>query len=176
MVEVDNMLNNILINLADNYPQAPVSGGTPGEWYAASPFEKSETGMYDDRYVFNEDGTFTHITNSVNDDPDYDPSGTVFGRINLIDELGPHTEEPNGADIENYPLDDYTASWSLIPLDGDNIGLRLTGTAFIGYYTGGNHIYELFDYQSQSGTNDFILRTTDGNEEFDWWFIVTSDE
>ena len=29
MVEVDNMLNNILINLADNYPQAPVAGGTP---------------------------------------------------------------------------------------------------------------------------------------------------
>ena len=29
MVEVDSMINNILINLADNYPQAPVTGGTP---------------------------------------------------------------------------------------------------------------------------------------------------
>jgi hypothetical protein len=28
VMQVDNMLNNILINLADNYPQAPPSGGT----------------------------------------------------------------------------------------------------------------------------------------------------
>ena len=27
--EVDNMVNNILINTADKYPQAPPSGGTP---------------------------------------------------------------------------------------------------------------------------------------------------
>ena len=29
IVEVDNIVNNILINLADSYPQAPISGGTP---------------------------------------------------------------------------------------------------------------------------------------------------
>ncbi len=29
MLEADNMMNDILINLADNYPQAPPSGGTP---------------------------------------------------------------------------------------------------------------------------------------------------
>ena len=28
-IEVDNILENVLINLADNYPQAPASGGTP---------------------------------------------------------------------------------------------------------------------------------------------------
>ena len=28
-MEVDNMVNNILLNTADNYPQAPASGGTP---------------------------------------------------------------------------------------------------------------------------------------------------
>ena len=28
-MEVDNIVNNILINAADYYPQAPVSGGTP---------------------------------------------------------------------------------------------------------------------------------------------------
>ena len=29
IMEVDNMVNNILINTANNYPQAPASGGTP---------------------------------------------------------------------------------------------------------------------------------------------------
>ena len=28
-MEVDNMVNNILLNIANNYPQAPPSGGTP---------------------------------------------------------------------------------------------------------------------------------------------------
>ena len=28
-IEVDDMLTDILINLADSYPQAPISGGTP---------------------------------------------------------------------------------------------------------------------------------------------------
>jgi hypothetical protein len=29
IIEIDNILNNILVNLADSYPQAPISGGTP---------------------------------------------------------------------------------------------------------------------------------------------------
>lgn len=29
IIEVDNMVHNIMINLADSYPQAPASGGTP---------------------------------------------------------------------------------------------------------------------------------------------------
>ena len=29
IIKLDNILHNILINLADSYPQAPASGGTP---------------------------------------------------------------------------------------------------------------------------------------------------
>ena len=29
IIEIENILDNILINLADSYPQAPISGGTP---------------------------------------------------------------------------------------------------------------------------------------------------
>ena len=29
VMEVENIVNNILLNIADNYPQAPASGGTP---------------------------------------------------------------------------------------------------------------------------------------------------
>ena len=146
----------------------PVGGTTPGEWFSAPAYDKAATGMYDDRYVFNSDGTFTHITNAKNDDPTEDVTGTVFGRVDLIDELGPHSETPNGADIENYPLNDYLEQWSLSAPGGVET-LSLTGTAFMGYYTGGNHQYEIFSRSA----NEMTLRTTDGNGEFDWWFVLT---
>lgn len=145
----------------------PVEGSIPTEWYGAGPNEKSGTGMYDDRYIFNKDGTFTHITNSENDDN----TGTVFGRKGLIDELGGAGGTENGDDIENYPLNDYTEQWTLSAPGGKET-ISLTGTAFMGYYTGGNHKYEIF---SRSAT-EMLLRTTDANEGFDWWFILTNQE
>lgn len=150
----------------------PVGGQLPVEWYSAGAGEKSSTGMYDDRYIFSSDGTFTHITNSVNDDPDPDTSGTVFGRDGLIDELGPHNEEPDGADILNYPYSDYSENYVLINPGGLET-ISISGLGFIGYYTAGNHQYQIFD---RSVPNELVLKTTDGNSEFDWWFIITSEE
>ena len=69
------------------------------------------------RFIFNIDGTFTHITNNTNDDPTTDVSGTVFGRDGLIDEIGTGGTV-NGADVENLPYDDYTSSYSLIAPGG----------------------------------------------------------
>lgn len=150
----------------------PVGGVIPTEWYGAGAGEKSATGMYDDRYIFNADGTFTHITNSFNDDPVEDASGTVFGREPLIAELGAHNETANGADIENYPYSDYTENW-VITAPGGIETLNLRGLGFIGYYTGGNHSYQIFNRDTP---NELIIKTTDGNNEFDWWFIITSEE
>ncbi|QXP59291.1 family 16 glycosylhydrolase [Olleya sp. HaHaR_3_96] len=150
----------------------PVGGLVPAEWYGAAADEKSATGMYDDRYVFNEDGTFTHIVNSTNDDPTADPTGTIFGRDPLVEELGPHSETVNGSDIENYPYQDYTENWVLTAPGGVET-INLTGLGFIGYYTGGNHKYEIF---SRDNPNELTIRTSDGNSEFDWWFIITSEE
>ncbi len=139
----------------------PIGGFTPGEWFSAGAFSKDATGMYDDRYTFNADGTFTHDTGD---------DGTVFGREPLITELGPHSETPNGADIENYPLDDYTAQWTLTAPGGTET-ISLTGTAFIGYYTGGNHKYRIFSRSA----NEMILSTADGNNEFEWWFTLVPE-
>ncbi len=150
----------------------PVGGLGGPEFFAVSANEKVGVGMYDDRYIFNEDGTFTHITNANNDEPEIDPSGTVFGRINLVDQLGVSCAcEVQGADVLNIPYNDYTENWS-ISAPGGNETINLTGLGFIGYYIGGNHRYEIFD---RSGTNELILRSTDGNGEFDWWFILTSE-
>ena len=154
----------------------PVGGIVQDEFFGSAPNEKEGVGMYDDRYIFNSNGTFTHITNPNNDNTFNTIEDTVFGRVDLIDELGPHNITPNGGDIENYPLEDYTAEWSIIN-EGREASIHLSDLGFIGYYTGGNHTYEIFDFNiddSGSPANELILRTTDGNNEFDWWFVITS--
>ena len=145
----------------------PVGGTTPVEWYGAAANEKSGSGMYDDRFRFLEDGTFEYITNIDNDDN----TGTIFGRDGLIDEIttGGEVQE---ADVLNAPYNDYTASWTLTAPGGVET-LNLSGNAFIGYYVGGSHSYEIFN---RTTPNEMTLRTTDGNGEFDWWFVITSAE
>lgn len=143
-------------------------GGDLNAFFSAPAFDKEGVGMYDDRYIFNIDGTFTHITDSTNDDPEVNPEGTVFGREILIDELGgPGGGEQNGADIENYPYDDYQQDWFLTGPGGVET-LNLTGIGFMGYYIGGNHQYIIED----RGPNEMVVRSTDGNGEFDWGFIL----
>ena len=149
----------------------PVGGSIPTEWFSAGANTKAGSGMYDDRYIFQPDGRFNHIVDNTNDDPEVDPSGTVFGRINLIDELGSSGGTVDGADVLNLPYSDYTGSWSIIAPGGVET-INLTGTSFIGYYTGGDHRYDIFN---RSVENELVLRTTDGNGEFDWWFIITSE-
>lgn len=150
----------------------PVGGMVPVEWYGAGPNEKAGVGMYDDRYIFNADGTFRHIVDATNDDPTTDPSGTITGRVGLVDELGVSGGTVEGADVLNVPFTDYTENW-FITAPGGVETINLTGIGFIGYYIGGDHRYQIFD---RSGTSDIILRSTDGNGEFDWWFILTSAE
>lgn len=157
---------------AGHFGLGPVGGNTPTEWYGAGPNEKSAVGMYDDRYIFEEDGTFVHITDNTNDEQAVDPSGTVFGRVGLVDQLGVSCDcEVQGDDVLNIPYDDYRENW-FISAPGGKETINLTGLGFIGYYIGGDHQYEIFD---RSGTDELILRSTDGNGDFDWWFILTSD-
>lgn len=150
----------------------PVGGNIPAEWYGAGPEDKAGVGMYDDRYIFNSDGTFTHITNNTNDEPTTNTSGTVFGRKNLIDELNGPGGTPDGDDIFNYPYNDYSGKWQ-ISAPGGTETITLSETGFIGYYTGGSHQYRIFD---RSVPNELILTTADGNGDFNWWFIITSEE
>ncbi|MFC2127696.1 glucan endo-1,3-beta-D-glucosidase [Bacteroidota bacterium] len=140
----------------------PVGGNIIAEWWSARANDKVDTGMYDDRYVFNNNGTFTHLVGA---------DGTVFGRETPIKaDLGPTTEEPNGADIENYPYADYSENMSLSAPGGKET-ISLTGLAFIGYYTGGSHQYSIVSRTS----NEIVLKTTDAAGEFDWWFTLVSE-
>jgi len=151
----------------------PVGGTIPAEWFSAAADSKAGVGMYNDRYIFHANGTFEHITDNTNDGGGTDPTGDIFGRDPLIyNDLGnAGAGTVDGADILNFPFSDYTESWVLTAPGGVET-INLTGTAFIGYYTGGNHQYQIFD---RGVPNEMVLRTTDGNTEFDWWFIITSN-
>jgi len=146
-------------------------GGDLNAFFSAPANDKEGVGMYDDRYVFNIDGTFTHITDNTNDGEGTNPDGTVFGRDPLINELGgPGGGTVNGADIENYPYQDYQEQWFLTGPGGVET-LNLTGIGFLGYYIGGDHTYII---ESRS-PNEMTVRSTDGNGEFDWGFILIAE-
>ncbi|MFK8059813.1 MAG: glucan endo-1,3-beta-D-glucosidase [Polaribacter sp.] len=137
----------------------PVGGSTPVEWYGAGVDEKANVGMYDDRFIFSSDGTFQHKTN-----------GDVFGRDPfIINDLGPNTSGTvDGADVLNYVYADYSATYTLTAPAGIET-ISITNNGFIGYYTGGNHKYQIFD---RGTPNEMILRTTDADATFDWWFTI----
>jgi len=148
----------IASEVGKHFGLGPVDGIFNAEWYGAGPGDKVDTGMYDDRYTFNSDGTFTH---------DVGPDGFVFGREVLIDELGGSGGTANGADIEQYVFSSYTANFSLTaPNDTETISL--TGLGFVGYYIGGNHKYII----NSRSANEMIITSTDGNGEFNWWFTL----
>jgi len=134
----------------------PVGGNTIFEYYGAAPGDKASSGMYDDRYTFNVNGTFTHNVGA---------DGFVFGRDPLINELGGSGGTADGADILQYTFSSYTSQWVLTAPGGKET-LSLTGIGFVGYYVGGNHSYQIFSRSA----DEMILRTTDGSGEFDWWF------
>ncbi len=141
----------------------PVDGTTFAEFFSAPANDKNGVGMYDDRLTFKSDGTFEHTT-----------GGTIFGRNGLIDELstsGGSGGTIDNADVLNYMFNDYIESWTLTAPQGVET-LTLSGVGFIGYYVA-NHTYQIVDRQQ---TNELVLKITDGNNEFDWWFTLTSEE
>lgn len=147
------------------------AGGDPFNFFSAPAESKAGVGMYDDRYIFNEDGTFTHIVDGTNDDPVTDTSGTVFGREVLVNELGGvGGGEQDGADILNYVYEDYNEQWALTAPGGIET-LNLTGVGFLGYYVGGNHQYQILSRSA----NEMVVKTTDGNGQFDWGFTLIAE-
>jgi hypothetical protein len=162
--------------VANHFGLGPAAGNEPFSFFGAGANEKEGVGMYDDRYIFNQDGTFTHITDSTNDNPVEDTSGTVFGREILINELGGvGGGDADGADIINYGYEDYSESM-LLSAPGGVETINLGGIGFIGYYVGGNHQYQIINREANSMTGiveQITLKTTDGNGQFDWGFVLT---
>ncbi|WP_310559500.1 glucan endo-1,3-beta-D-glucosidase [Flavobacterium sp.] len=139
----------------------PVGGNTPTEWYGAPPQGKASSGMYDDRYTFTSTLDFTHNTGA---------DGTVFGRKVLIEQLNGPGGTADGDDILQYPLATNSGKYTLSAPNGVET-ITLSGKGFIGYYTGGSHQYRIFKREN----NELILSTADGNNGFEWWFIIVPE-
>jgi hypothetical protein len=139
----------------------PVGGAVIAEWFSADADSKANTGMYDDRFTFNVDGTFLHDTGV---------DGFVFGREVLIEELNGPGGVKDGADYIQYPFPDQVGTYILsAPNNVETISL--SGLGFIGYYIGGNHQYRIFSRSA----NELVLSTADGNGEFEWWFVLVPE-
>lgn len=139
----------------------PVGGAIINEWYQAPANSKVGTGMYDDRFTFKTDGTFIHDTGA---------DGFVFGRGGLIEQLNGPGGVADGADITKYPYATYTKQYTLSAPNGVET-ITLSGLGFIGYYTGGNHQYRIV----KRSANEMSLMTTDGNNGFDWGFVLVPE-
>tara|TARA_R110002049_G_scaffold24588_2_gene86932 strand:- start:4628 stop:6250 length:1623 start_codon:yes stop_codon:yes gene_type:complete len=140
-------------------------------WYAAAPGEKSITGMYDDAYVFNVDGSITYVTNSTNDDTAVDITGTIFGQATPMDqELGNIGLTANpGGEYENYPLEDFSGVWALTAPSGQET-ISLSGNGFFGFYVGGNHTYQIITRSS----TEMLLKTI-GADGLAWFVTLTNE-
>ena len=146
--------------VSNHFGLGPVGGTTPCQYYGAGVEEKTGVGAYDDRWVINSDGTINHITNN-----------DIFGRAaQVFADLGDNgTGGVDGDDILNYQFADYTDNWVIT--DPGQVSINLTGNAFFTYYTGGNHVYEIWDYNE----NELYLKTIDGANEFTWWFVLIAE-
>lgn len=139
----------------------PVGGSTPTEWYGAPANSKSNTGMYDDRFTFKSDGTFSHNVGA---------DKVVFGRKTLIEELNGPGGISDGDDIIQYPFTNNAGQYTLTAPSGVET-ITLSGKGFIGYYIGGTHKYRIF----KRSANEMILSSADGNNGFEWWFVIVPE-
>ena len=126
-------------------------------WWAANPNDKAGLGAYDDKMIFNVDGSFTYVTN-----------GTVFGQSGPLsqDFGGDKGMTANGNnEFENYPLDDFSENWSLSAPGGVET-LTFSDKGYHGFYVGGDHSYTIL----ARSANEMSLKTVgaDGNG----WFVI----
>ncbi len=135
------------------------------EWYSASPFQQSSTGMYDDRIIFSSDGTAQFLT-----------QGFIFGNATALEEdfNGDQGLTPNQFNEHQfYPADDFSFSWTISENDDGYLVLNFSGNGFTGNYVGGNHQYIITHRNSDS--SELYLKTI-GLDTNAWYAKITNQE
>jgi len=138
----------------------PADGFEP-IWWAANPFDKDGWGAYDDRFIFNVDGTFTHITN-----------GDTFGKLTAMaaDLGGDQGLVGDSNDEAIYALDNYVENWALSEPGGQET-LTFSGIGYHGFYVGGNHSYMILSRSA----DEMSLRTI-GAGGLAWYAILIAED
>jgi hypothetical protein len=137
-------------------------------WWSAGPNEKAATGLYDDRYTFSADGTFTF-------DAGPDNNILVKGAAASKDFGGLRDQTPSDCcnEIDNYPLSgadiqNISGTW-YISAPGGVETINLSGLGFMGMYVG-SHTFEILERTS----DELRLKnyyTIDNNA---WWWKITN--
>ena len=143
---------------------------TTGVWWTAGPGDKSTTGMKDDVYTFNADGTFTF---------DVGADFEIFGKGYALetDFGGLRDQEPDGNnDVENFPItqedvDKISGTW-YITAPGGVETINFSGLGFIGFYTQ-SHAFEILD---RSKADEWKLKSYYAHESNAWFWTITNKE
>ena len=128
-------------------------------WWEASSFSKSNTGFYDDKFIFKSDGTYIHETN-----------GDVYGKANYLNQTFGNTGQPiNGSnEIEKYSLSNYQTTFSVVKENNEN-KLSFQEKGFIGFFVGQHE----FTIECYDNNNLFVRAVDDQNRA---WYIWLTDQ
>ncbi|MDB4179849.1 T9SS type A sorting domain-containing protein [Flavobacteriaceae bacterium] len=101
------------------------------EWWNANPWDKWETGLYDDRWSFAA-GTMTHDTGD---------DGAIFGKKPALDAAFPDNtayDADNGDDEYLYYIqDDYTDTYTVSEEGAETTSVTMAGIGQVGFFVGG---------------------------------------
>lgn len=153
------------LGLGPNDKKYPGGDHTYAQWYAAVPFEKSATSMYDAEFVFTIDGeglTFEQIN----------PSGEAFIQGLYSAALGLGDEGSYPFDISGVKNVYFTEAESIATVDGAYRGtsMIISDGGFMGFYAGTSE-YEIIQ------VTDNILKVRlvqTNNTDFAWYHIFTN--
>ena len=153
----------------DNYRGVGPGGASTAEWWNASAFSESSTGLYDDTWTFSETGVL-----SVNTGAD----GAILGKKPEIDAAF----DPNGnvsydADNEyneyfNYPLTNHTDQYVTSNVGDSEETITFNSYGNLGFYTALNSQ----TYQIMSRTNSTMSVRNVGSEGNSWYSLLTIDD
>ncbi len=126
-------------------------------WWAAGPNDKEGFGAYDDRFIFNVNGSFTHVTN-----------GDTFGKLAAMaaDLGGDQGLTPDGNGEAIYALADYSENWNLSAPGGKET-LTFSNIGYHGFYVGGDHKYVILSRSA----NEMSIKTV-GADGLGWFAIL----
>ena len=139
-------------------------------WWAANPNDKASSGLYDDRYTFNSDGTFTFSAGGDSE---------LFGKVIPLErDFGGDRGQVSVAnnEHENYPVtqddvDKISGTW-YITAPGGVETLNFSGLGHVGFYIG-SHSFEILD---RSASQQISLKNYFADEGNAWWWKITNKE
>lgn len=153
----------------DGYRGVGPGNSYSADWWSSSAGEDSDNGLFDDRWVFNENGVM--VVDTGEDE-------SIYGKKPEIDAaFDPDGNNAYDADNEyneyfNYPLIDHSDQYSTSNLGDSEETISFDSFGNLGFYTALN----AQTYQILSRTDNTMSIRNVGSEGNSWYSILTTDE